>query len=230
MIPLLNPYSLRFVCLATPVEDPERFARAQQHFTERGVFPDYFHGLHKSTSGLDTSHLYMVDRPEPNAEPYRMGPHPTNIWLGHYFLWQALKLSGQSHWAVIECDAQFHEGWQLRLQAALFHTPPDFDFLYFGSCCTTGRGAELVEGDVYQMSGIAPQCNHGYIIAAKAVPVLERVLRKVWAPIDIQQASETFARGYPLPRCIPAEEPARRLHTYVILPRIVDQFDTELMK
>ena len=220
---------LPIICLATPVEDPQRYAAARTHFADRrleGV--RYLHGLHKSTSGLDTTHLYMVDRPEPDAEPYRMGPHPTNIWLGHYFAWQALKLSNDNYWLILECDAQFPEDWRERLEQALCDVPKDFDLLYLGSCCTQGRPRTHIAGDVYELEGVAPQCNHGYILAAKAVPVFETTLRRVWAPIDIQQVTETFRHGHPLPRCVPAEAPARRLAVYTVLPRIVGQFDTEI--
>ena len=88
-----GPLGMPVCCLATPTEDPARFAAAQAHFEEMGFGGlwgvNYLVGLHKATSGLDTSHLYMVDRPAPDAEPYKMGPHPVNIWLGHYFAWQA---------------------------------------------------------------------------------------------------------------------------------------------
>src|SRR5262245_26365557 len=222
-----TPMIPRAVCLVTPVEEPMRFARARAHFAAVGLAPDYFHGLHKSQSGLDSSHLYMVDRPDPSAEPYRMGSHATHIWLGHYFLWQALKLSGDSSWLVLECDAKFPPDWRQRAEAALGfaqHHAPDFDLLYFGSCCCTDHPrthvAGPVDGGLWVIPGPSPQCLHAYIVRAKAVVTLERTLRRVWAPIDIQQPSECFEHGTVLPRSLPFDAPSRRLKAYVVLPRI----------
>lgn len=225
----------RAVCLVTPVEEPVRFARAQAHFAEVGLAPQYFHGLHKSQSGLSSSHPYMVDRPDPAEEPYRIGPHATNIWLGHYFLWQALKLSGDPSWLVLECDAKFPPDWRARAEVALalvhMHDP-DFDLLYLGSCCCLDSPRMHVagprEGGLWVIHGPGPQCAHAYIVAAKAVSTFETTLRKVWAPIDIQLPSECFEHGTPLPRSLPFDASTRRLKAYVVLPRIVDQWGTEL--
>lgn len=224
---------LPVVGLATPVEDPDRYAASVAQLAADGLHVDHWiHGFHKSTSGLDTTHPYMVDRPQPDAELYRMGPHPTNIWVGHYMIWQMVKCAPYDYWLVVECDTRPREGWRAALEDAWLAVPSDMDFLYIGSCCTQGFDREAVgrpSAGVYRFPrAVAPQCNHGYIIAKKAVPILERTLRRVWAPIDVQQASETFVGGYALPRCVPAEEPARRLHTYAILPRLFDQWNTTL--
>jgi hypothetical protein len=230
-----RPVIPRAVCLVTPVEEPVRFARAQAHFAEVGLAPDYFHGLHKSQSGLVTSHLYMVDRPDPDAPPYRIGSHATHIWLGHYFIWQALKLSGDPAWLVLECDAKFPPDWRGRAEAALafLHLhDADFDVLYLGSCCCADKQRTHVagpkNGGIWVVHGPGPQCAHAYIVRAKAVPTLERTLRKVWAPIDIQQPSECFEHGTVLPRSLPFDASTRRLKAYVVLPRIVEQWDNEI--
>lgn len=231
--------SMRTVCLVTPVEEPDRAARARTHFAEVGLGPvDYFHGLHKSTSGLDTDHLYMVDRGPGSPDegiPYRIGKHPVNIWIGHYFLWQALKLSRDSHWFIVECDAKFPLDAQRWLRTALSYTrraDPEFDLLFVGNCCCGGRPTTRGAGDrtlgIYTIHGSAPQCTHAYVIATKAVPVLEATLRKVWAPIDVQQ-TDCFEHGVPLPRAVaPVAPPPRKLKVYAVLPRIVDQWETEL--
>jgi hypothetical protein len=232
---------MRAVCLATPVEEPHRFAAAQAHFAAVGLTSvEYFHGLHKSTSGLDTSHLYMVDRPAPDAEAYRIGPHPTNIWLGHYFLWQALKLSGDEYWFIVECDAKFPVDTDWRWHVDWARTEAErrgpWDLIYIGSCCTEGKSHTVVAREassndgrrLVQFSDVAPFCNHAYLIHRRSVPILESTLRKVWAPIDIQPASECFRGGRPLPRCVPAPEPSRRLTVYTLLPRLVEQFDKDL--
>ena len=49
-------------------------------------------------------------------------------------------------------------------------------------------------------------------MARAALPFVLRTLRKVWAPIDIQLQMECFPH----------------MKTYAIIPRIVEQFNTEL--
>lgn len=234
---------MRIVCLATPVEDADRFAQAQVHFADVGLgHIDYFHGLHQRQSGLVTTHDYMVDRGPGSKEegiPYQIGPHPTNIWVGHYFLWQALKLSGDDAWLVLETDAKFPAGADAN---ALITTAvdemrdldPNYDLLYIGSCACAGQ--HRVNRRLYRdavgpraiatVFGNSPQCNHAYVVRAKAVPIFETTLRKVWAPIDVQQTAECFEYGSPLPRSQPFTRPSRRLAAYVVLPRIADQWNT----
>jgi hypothetical protein len=227
---------MKIVCLATPVEAPERYAAAQRHFDEVGLTVRWAHGLHKDTSGLITTHNYQVDRPEGSPDfgkPFSIGPHPVNIWLGHYMIWNALVLSDDPQWLVVECDAKFPGNWREQFASVLFHVPGDYDLIYMGSCCTTGRRKEKVTESgvypfsLYRMFGTAPQCNHAYVVTRDAAEIMLTTLRKVWAPIDIQQASECW--GDPLPRCVePVAPPSRALNVYTVLPRIVDQWNMEL--
>ncbi len=223
---------MKTVCLATPVEAPERYAAAQAHFAAVGLpIHRYVQGLHKTTSGLVTTHPYMVDRPQPDAEPYFMGPHPVNIWLGHYMIWQALLCSDDPQWFVVECDARFPAGWSYHFTRAMDEAPKDYDLVYMGSCCTVGRPrTEIAHWDahgLYQLATTAPQCNHAYVVTRAAAEVLCTTLRKVWAPIDIQQASECW--GDTLPRAVEVvAPPSRRLNVYTVLPRLVSQENTEL--
>lgn len=235
---------VRTICLATPVEDPERFARAQAHFAEVGLTDvSYCYGLHKSQSGLDSKWFYMVDRfAGVDAEgylefdPYNMGPHPTNIWLGHYMIWNALRLSGDKEWFVIECDAKFPPNWQPYFDQAmvLAGTLPAYDLVYIGSCCTTGRAkTTLIHPShnaghgIYDCGDNAPQCNHAYVVTAAAAEIMCTRMRKVWAPVDVQQTTECF--GHPLRNAIrPGGPLARKLVVYTVLPRIVDQWNTEI--
>ena len=236
---------MRIVCLATPVEDEDRCARAAAHFREVGLESvEYFHGLHHRQSGLVTTHHYMVDRgpgSKDESVPYQIGGHPTNIWIGHYFLWQALQLSGDDAWLVLETDAKFPLGYDANTLIAnavdqMCDLDPHYDLLYLGSCACAGQHRvnrrlyrdTVVPRAIATVFGNGPQCNHAYVVRAKAVPVFQRTLRKVWAPIDIQQTAECFEYGTPLPRGLPFTRPSRPLVAYVVLPRIVDQWDTEI--
>jgi hypothetical protein len=240
---------MKIVCLATPVEAPERYAAAQRHFDEVGLTVRWAHGLHKDTSGLITTHNYQVDRPEGSPDfgkPFSIGPHPVNIWIGHYMIWNALVLSDDPEWFVVECDAKFPADWRWSFDQALAllddfsaadpEGVPPYDLVYMGSCCTTGRRKVAVGAitrddqelfALYKMFGTAPQCNHAYVVTRDAAEIMLTTLRKVWAPIDIQQASECW--GDPLPRCVePVAPPSRALNVYTVLPRIVDQWNMEL--
>lgn len=226
---MTDPLSIpRTVCLVTPTEDPVRTAHARAYFKSLRLPVEFVTGLHQSTSGLVTTHPYMVDR-GPSGEPFSIGPHPVNIWIGHWMIWNALLLSPEDRWLVLECDARFEDGWELRLSDALHHAAqlPPYDLLYLGSCCTAGRPATPLAGDLFSIAGTAPQCNHAYIVTKPAARILVDTLRKVWAPIDIQQASECW--GDPLPYGVPPlAPPARSLVVYTVLPRIVHQWSTEI--
>lgn len=225
---------MRTVCLATPVEDPERFQKAKEHFAEVGLEDvSFYMGLHKSTSGLDTKHLYMVDRGPGSPDehvPYGIGPHPVNIWVGHYGIWNALLLSGDPAWLVVECDAKFQPGWRAKFDEALAQADGylvGWDLIYFGSCATKLHPRQHIIGNLFRFFDTAPQCNHAYALTREAARIMVQTLRKVWAPIDVQQASECWGR--PLPRAIEMVAPREReLNVYAVLPRIVDQWNTEL--
>ncbi len=224
---------MRTVCLATPVEDRERFERADEHFASVGLKVDYSVGLHKSTSGLDTTHLYMVDRGPGSPDegiPYGIGKHPVNIWLGHWSIWNALVLSGDPRWFVVECDAKFPPDWNVRFDEAIRDADTHlvgWDLLYIGSCATKFHPRQHVIGSLYRFFSTAPQCNHAYVLTREAAQMMLRTMRKVWAPVDIQQASECW--GNALPRCEPMVAPRERaLNVYAVLPRLVGQWNTEL--
>lgn len=235
---------MRTICLTTPQEDPTRHAAAQAHFQEMGVHAEFIQGLHKETSGLTTDHPYMVDRGPGSPDehvPFYIGKHPVNIWIGHWMIWNALLLSGDREWFVVECDAKFQVGWGKHFAMALLAAPRGYDLIYMGSCCTNGRPKESVSATwsappmydggtthgLYRLAGTAPQCNHAYVVTREAARILTTRLRQVWAPIDIQQASECW--GDRLPR---SPEPfgvlERPLNVYTVLPRIVGQWNTEI--
>lgn len=171
-----------------------------------------------------------------------MGPQPVGCWLSHYMLWSCLlrvnadpadaaKLSRDDHFLVLEVDAKLCDDFPARLKQAIADAPLDFDFLYIGSCCIADReispansgDAKLVE--IFESPRIAGPdtppgvyackqmlCTHGYVIARRCLPLVLRTLRRIWAPVDIQLTMEVFPQ----------------LKTYVVLPRMIEQFDTDL--
>lgn len=198
---------MRRFCLTLP-ETPERTAKAKEHFFEKRVYDvEFFWGLHAEKAGLSTVHTYEVDNP---GTGFRIGFKPTGIWLSHWALWNALNLLWDDHYMIMEIDCKFPDNWHSRITQALSDTPKDFDVLYVGSCCTKGRPTTHIKGEVFEVKW--PLCTHCYIVAKKALPVMLSTQRKVWAPIDIGLTMETYPK----------------LKVYTVLPRIVEQFDTNI--
>lgn len=209
---------MKAFCICLP-EQPDVIERARVHFETHGLpSVDFFWGINAPVAGLSTSHTYEVDHP---GSGFIMGPQPVGCWLSHYMLWSCLlranadpadaaKLSRDDHFLVLEVDAKLCDDFPGRLKQAIADAPLDFDFLYIGNCCAAGREQTLIQGSVYACKQML--CTHGYVIARRCLPLVLRTLRRIWAPIDIQLTMEVFPQ----------------LKTYVVLPRMVEQFDTEL--
>ena len=192
----------------TLLETPGRTNRCNSHFESVGMDSKFFGGVNAEVAGLKTVHPYEVDAP---GSGFNIGQKYTGVWMSHFMLWSAFSLMGESHFHVMEVDAKLPDDWKGRFEQALRDAPEDFDLLYTGSCCCLGHPMDKVRGDVYQMKGgSGPQCLHSYIIAKKAIPVILETQRKIYAPIDISLIFHSFSK----------------LKVYVVLPRIVDQFDT----
>lgn len=196
--------TIRTFCISLP-ESPERKAKAQAHFRERQVDCQFFDGIHAERFGLQTIFPYEVDNP---GSKFNIGFKCVGIWLSHYFLWGALNLLWEDSFMVLEDDAKFEPDWHPRLINALKNTPEDYDMLYIGSCCAHTSPRRLISAQVWEVK--YPLCTHAYIVRKKALPVLLRTQRKVYAPIDISMAFHSMPE----------------LKVYTILPRLVDQFDT----
>lgn len=202
----LGPYKIRpFV--VTVQEMPEREAFIQAHFRERGLAAESFNGIHATTAGLRTIFPYEVDAP---GSGWNIGDKPVATWLSFYMLWAALNLQPDSHFLTLEWDCKLPENWRERTERALHDVPPDFDMLFLGSCCCGDKPKNQVAGEVFDVRW--PVCGHATVIAKKALPVLLRTQRKVYAPLDISVAFHTL----PL------------LKVFTVLPRIAEQFDTVL--
>ena len=198
---------MRTICITLP-ETPERTARAKAHFDAAGLSNvEFFNGIHAEKFGLRTIHPYELDNP---GSGFNMGFKPVGIWLSHFMLWTALTMQADSHVMILEIDAKFGHGWSERLAQALSDVPPDFDFLYTGSCCCIGRQTRKIKNEIYDVR--YPLCTHSYVIAKKALDTVLMTQRKCYAPIDISLTLHSL----PI------------LKTYTILPRIVEQFDTEI--
>lgn len=193
--------------VVTVQEMPERELFIQKHFKSVGIEAECFNGIHCTTSGLRTTFPYEVDAP---GSGWNIGAKPVATFISFYMLWSAMNYMPEHYFWQLEWDCHFPDDWRPRVEAALRDVPPDFDMLYIGSCCTNGLTKTHIAGNVYDVR--YPQCGHSIIIAKKALPVLLRTQRKVWAPLDIS------LKFHSLPL----------LKTYTVLPAICFQFDTVL--
>lgn len=205
---------MKTYCLCLP-EQPDKIKAAREHFDEIGLEVEFFWGLHAETAGLATWHTYERDNP---GSGFKMGARPTGIWLSHYMLWNALAhFEPSEHVMILETDARFSIGWRDTLMRAMMVVPTNFDLLYPGHCCVEAwidigeGGVEIGEG-VWETKHI--QCTHCYIARRPVLAFLLKQLRKIWAPIDVQMQLECF----------------EHLKTYAIVPRIVEQENTELSR
>lgn len=202
---------MRTICITLP-EKPERRNQAQAHFAERGVNAEFFIGINGQKMGITNTpdHPYMRDR-KPGDELFYVGPHCVAIYLSHYMVWNLLAHSNESHFFILEDDAKFEEGWQAKFDKALQDVPQDFDWLFVGSCCAKDqRHKRHIKGNIWDIR--YPQCFHAYVLSKKAVNHLLTSMRDCYAPVDVAVTLHAFSQ----------------LKVYTLLPRIVEQFNTEI--
>lgn len=196
----------RTFCLTLP-ETPERTQAAFRHLSEAGLNFEFFFGIHAERFGLKTIFPYEVDHP---GSGFNMGFKPTGIWLSHFMLWTTLLYLPEDRFLILEVDAKFPEGWQDKVSKALADVPHDYDILYLGSCCCLGRPQRQIKNSIWEVRW--PACTHSYIVTKKALTTLLATQRKVYAPIDLSMIFHSLPM----------------MKVYTVLPRIIEQFDTEL--
>jgi hypothetical protein len=209
----LGPLNVRPFVMIVP-EFPEKTVAIQKHLREIGIeaeeFPcfcayDKLAAPAEPVSGLTTLHTYEVDAP---GSGYRIGPKGVALCVSFLTFWTMAMFLPEDHFFFIEWDALFDPNWRERAEQALRDVPPDFDFLFLGSCCCEGKPTTHVKGEIYDVR--YPMCNHAQIVAKKAMPTLLRTQRKIYAPADISLAFHAFPH----------------LKVYTLLPRCANQSNT----
>jgi hypothetical protein len=193
--------------VVTLQEVPEREHFIRDHFKQVGVEAESFNGLHAVTAGLQTVFPYERDSP---GSGWNIGKKPVACWVSFWALWSAMQFMSDTHFLQLEYDSKFPDDWRKRTEQALLDVPNDFDMLYLGSCCTKDMPREHVKGDVHAMQYV--QCGHGTVIAKKALPTILKHCRKIYAPLDIHLMLHVLPH----------------LKVYVVLPRIIDQWNTQI--
>lgn len=200
---------MKAYCLCLP-EYPAQIEAAKAHFSEMGVENvEFFWGFNAPEAGVATTHPYEVDAP---GSGFKMGAKPTGIWLSHWMLMNHLMRMEGEHFLILETDAKFLPGWKEKVERALKIVPSNFDFLHIGHCAMEGHPRTHVGEDVWETKH--SQCSHAFIVRRACLPFVLKTLRKIWAPIDIQLVFEVFPH----------------LRTYALVPRVVEQFNTEIAR
>jgi GR25 family glycosyltransferase involved in LPS biosynthesis len=168
----------------------------------------FFYGLNGAKSGLVATIKYGEDNPQ---NPESIGPKHIGCTMSHIMLWTALEMdeSGADYWMIFEDDIVLRDGWREKVEQALRDVPNDWDILFAGSCCANGRVEEKIAENLFRCH---PLCTHAYLVRRKALKPLLETNTEIYAPIDLQIYFKT----------------RHLLNSYSILPRVADQFETEI--
>lgn len=180
-VAVLNAY-----CITLP-EKPERQKRAEEEFKKANIFAHFIPGIHGEVSGLKTVFPYEDDNP---GSGFNIGHHCVGIWLSHLIVWNIVAASGNDYALVFEDDAILDEHFLFKVASNKAEAPPDWDFIFLGSCCAAGKGGTHIGGNLWEIKH--PMCLHAYLISRKCAQRLILEQRKVYAPIDISLPKHSF--------------------------------------
>ena len=204
----IGKYHIRPIVVVVP-ELQERTRFIEGELLKNGIKPDLFWGFSSALSGLKTEHAYEVDNP---GSGWKIGSKEVCTWITFYSLWQTMSFLPDQYFLQLEWDAKFHDDWRKKAELAMASVPADFDMLYLGSCCTEDKVKNKIAGNVYSVEW--PCCGHAVVIAKKCLRKLLSTQRKVYAPLDLSLIFHTFRQT--------------GMKVYTVLPRIADQFSTDL--
>jgi len=211
----MNIDSIPKYCL-TLQEKPHRTEAAKQHFKEFAVNNvTFFPAINGERFGLKTIHPYAVDDP---SGKFFCGHHETGIFLSHLSLWTHIMLSHDVA-MVMEDDVKFRPDWKNTTQQGLIDVPMNFDWLFLGSCATNAAHKVHIRGLVWDVKW--PACNHCYIITRQGCEIMIKNMRKMFGPVDLMSFVKDPRGGHDNP-------PFHQMSVYTVLPRVADQFNTEL--
>jgi GR25 family glycosyltransferase involved in LPS biosynthesis len=197
---------MKAFCLSLP-ETPDQVERARAHFIERGLDVEFVAGINAKLCGLATSNPYEVDNP---GSGFHIGEKLTGVFLGWYLLWSVCNHHPDSHFLLFEQDVVLHPDFKERMAKALQDVPKDFDWLFLGSCCTTGQRRTYIQGEVWDIK--YPLCSHAAIVAKKCLPHVLATQRKLYGPNDCTLVFHSFDK----------------MKVFTVLPTMADQLNTNL--
>lgn len=201
----MAPYPLKTYTITLP-EYPDRARACAEHFESVGLQTTFINGVSGIKAGLMTRHTYDLDR----ATGYSIESKHVGMVLSHWTVWQICLQQPDAFFMVCEDDCIFPENWRNRYYAALRDVPEDMDILLFGHCNAADKPTTHVVGEIFDVR--YPHCTHAMVIAKKAIPKLMETQTRIWAPIDIALAVDSYPH----------------LKVFTVLPRLCEQRGTNL--
>lgn len=185
----------------------ESHQKSVLHLAKRDVNALFIAGIHGETFGILGTRPYRFDAPKKGEVA---GYRHTGLFLSHYMVWTVCSALSDRAFMILEDDAEFPVDWKKRFDLAWKEVPQDFDILLIGSSNCSDKEKKHIRGSIWEVK--YPFTTHAYVVAAKAIPTLLDLMRDASMPIDIG----LIHLAYP------------RLKVYTVLPRIVNQRNTEL--
>lgn len=183
-------------------EEPERTRETINHFKNIGMPFQVSYGIHGESFGLRSVLKYGKNEHDLTAD-YQPIPKHIGIFLSHYMLWNAMKLTGCEAKLIVESDARFSNNWKREIEWALNHGG-DYDLLLLGSCYTRVKGE--IEKPRIEVTRDA-LCTHAYVVRDSAIGHLLNEQRQCYTHVDIALSEKSYWK----------------LKTKVVIPRIVEQ-------
>lgn len=213
----ISGYEIQPIMLYLPDTEKwrNRYEEGKKHFEEQGIENIIIvYGIYGDGFGIQGTHLYEYDNP---GGKHQIGVANTALCLSMYIVYNVENNLPNSHFLFLEDDTRFNEGWKEIVEQALKEIPPDFDFLFIGSCCAEGKEKVKVGTNLYHFPNTQkkyaeyPLCGNAYIVAKKPIPKILETQRDAYVNADINLAVNTFPY----------------LKVYAILPRVCEQNNNE---
>ena len=180
----------------------KRFDDTVEHLESIGINWERFEGMDNTVCRLNPVDTFDLDR-----VGERIGPKHIAATLTHYLLWKTMLYQPDESFWALEFDARFVDGWRDQCEEAMSVLPDDWDVLFLGSCCTSGREQTHIGKNLYEVHW--PLCNHAMMYRKKALPTLLDAHQRISAPLDIAMTLQSLPK----------------LRTYCVIPRLVEQSD-----
>lgn len=188
------------------VERPiARFDATAKHLDERGIDWQRFDGFDNERCQLSPVLTFDLDR-----VGERIGKKHIAATLSHMAIWYVMLYQPDDSFIVYEYDVELVPEFQEQFDRAMSVMPEDWDVIFLGSGCRTGRETIHIAENVYEIK--YPLAGHGMMYRKKALPTLIREQQSIYQPLDIA----LFYQAFPL------------LRVYTIVEPIVNQRGTPL--
>jgi GR25 family glycosyltransferase involved in LPS biosynthesis len=181
------------------------FDNTAAHLDSLGLKWERFNGMDNQLCRLNPVDTFDFDR-----VGERIGPKHIAATLSHYMMWKVMSYAPEDVFWCLEYDVEFMPDWENQYREAMSVLPDDWDVLFLGSCCCTGRETRHIAKNLYEVK--YPLCGHAIMYHKKAFPVLLQEHQKICAPLDIALMHQSFPK----------------LKVFTILPSIIGQHSTPL--